>query len=261
MSSLDRRCSRHKLRRPRCPNSASARVIAITGDDVKTNDLGGIKTNHGGGVGVGVSEGAPRVSIGAGNQAELSRSHQRAGPDGVLLCPHAGVSYPAEEKPQLRESQCLYLRAGHCRRRLGMDRRSGDAARRLALLRRTILPERCSDQLQRRQYLYASLRRRLQSEPNARASTGGSLGIGWSLPPRSLQVFQDERIRRRQQCRTELPLPRLRIVLPEEKAMVTFALMIISYWLPTLLAFHWWHRNRMAILIVNCLFGWTIVGL
>ena len=42
--------------------------------------------------------------------------------------------------------------------------------------------------------------------------------------------------------------------------MVTFALMIISYWLPTLLAFHWRHRNRMAILIVNFCFGWTVVG-
>jgi hypothetical protein len=42
--------------------------------------------------------------------------------------------------------------------------------------------------------------------------------------------------------------------------MVTLALMIISYWFPTLLAFHWRHRNRVAILIVNCFFGWTIVG-
>jgi len=42
--------------------------------------------------------------------------------------------------------------------------------------------------------------------------------------------------------------------------MVTLTLVLISYWLPTLLAFHWRHRNRMAILIVNCFFGWTIVG-
>jgi len=26
------------------------------------------------------------------------------------------------------------------------------------------------------------------------------------------------------------------------------------------LAFHWRHRNRVAILIVNCFFGWTLVG-
>jgi hypothetical protein len=42
--------------------------------------------------------------------------------------------------------------------------------------------------------------------------------------------------------------------------MVTLALMIISYWFPTLLAFHWRHRNRVAILIVNFFFGWTLVG-
>jgi hypothetical protein len=42
--------------------------------------------------------------------------------------------------------------------------------------------------------------------------------------------------------------------------MVTLALLIISYWFPTLLAFHWRHRDRTAILIVNCLFGWTIIG-
>ena len=42
--------------------------------------------------------------------------------------------------------------------------------------------------------------------------------------------------------------------------MVTFALMVISYWFPTLLAFHWRHRNRAAILIVNFFFGWTVVG-
>lgn len=42
--------------------------------------------------------------------------------------------------------------------------------------------------------------------------------------------------------------------------MITLALMIISYWLPTLLAFHWRHRNRTAILVVNCFFGWTVIG-
>jgi hypothetical protein len=38
------------------------------------------------------------------------------------------------------------------------------------------------------------------------------------------------------------------------------ALMFIAYWLPTLLAFHRRHRNRVAILIVNFLLGWTVIG-
>jgi len=42
--------------------------------------------------------------------------------------------------------------------------------------------------------------------------------------------------------------------------MITLALMIISYWLPTLLAFHWRHRNRTAILLVNLFLGWTVIG-
>lgn len=42
--------------------------------------------------------------------------------------------------------------------------------------------------------------------------------------------------------------------------MVTLALMILSYWLPTLLAFHRHHRNRTAILLVNLFLGWTVIG-
>jgi hypothetical protein len=38
------------------------------------------------------------------------------------------------------------------------------------------------------------------------------------------------------------------------------ALLFVAYWLPTLLAFHRRHRSRVAILMVNFLLGWTIIG-
>jgi len=42
--------------------------------------------------------------------------------------------------------------------------------------------------------------------------------------------------------------------------MVITALLFVAYWLPTLLAFHRRHRNRVAVLIVNFLLGWTVIG-
>jgi hypothetical protein len=42
--------------------------------------------------------------------------------------------------------------------------------------------------------------------------------------------------------------------------MITMAVLFVAYWLPTLLAFHRRHRSRAAILIVNFLLGWTLIG-
>lgn len=42
--------------------------------------------------------------------------------------------------------------------------------------------------------------------------------------------------------------------------MVTLALMFMAYWLPSLLAFHRRHKNRIAILAINFFFGWTVVA-
>jgi predicted permease len=36
--------------------------------------------------------------------------------------------------------------------------------------------------------------------------------------------------------------------------------MIVGYWLPSLVAFHRKHKNRMAITVANLFVGWTIVG-
>jgi hypothetical protein len=41
--------------------------------------------------------------------------------------------------------------------------------------------------------------------------------------------------------------------------MFTMAL-FVAYLLPTLLAFHRRHRSRVAILMVNFLLGWTVIG-
>ncbi len=42
--------------------------------------------------------------------------------------------------------------------------------------------------------------------------------------------------------------------------MITLALIFVAYWLPSLLAFHRGHKNRLPILMVNFLLGWTIFG-
>jgi hypothetical protein len=42
--------------------------------------------------------------------------------------------------------------------------------------------------------------------------------------------------------------------------MLGIAIMFLLYWLPSLLAYHWRHRNRTAILVTNFFFGWTIIA-
>jgi len=42
--------------------------------------------------------------------------------------------------------------------------------------------------------------------------------------------------------------------------MITLTLMFLAYWIPTLLAYHWNHRNRLAILVTNFFLGWTVLG-
>jgi Superinfection immunity protein len=42
--------------------------------------------------------------------------------------------------------------------------------------------------------------------------------------------------------------------------MITLAITFVLYWLPSLLAYHWRHRNRTAILITNFFLGWTIIA-
>ena len=42
--------------------------------------------------------------------------------------------------------------------------------------------------------------------------------------------------------------------------MITLALMFLAYWIPTLLAYHWNHKHRLAILVTNFFLGWTMLG-
>ena len=42
--------------------------------------------------------------------------------------------------------------------------------------------------------------------------------------------------------------------------MITLALMFLAYWIPTLLAYHWNHKHRLAILVTNFFLGWTMIG-
>jgi hypothetical protein len=42
--------------------------------------------------------------------------------------------------------------------------------------------------------------------------------------------------------------------------MITLTLMFLAYWIPTLLAYHWNHRNRLAILVTNFFLGWTVLA-
>lgn len=45
----------------------------------------------------------------------------------------------------------------------------------------------------------------------------------------------------------------------ENLATGTLVLILVSYFLPTIIAFMRWHQSKLAILLVNVFLGWTVL--